>query len=453
MDENRDVQSESRARRNRIFKPGSFKEFQRVEQLLRKETIGGMILVIVAAIGIFLANSSWSESYFLVRDMQIGPESLHLNLSVGTWAADGLLAIFFFLVGLELKHEFVAGDLRDIRQAIVPIVAAFGGVAIPALIYVGFNIADPEATRGWAIPSATDIAFAVAVLGIIGSNLPPSLRIFLLTLAVMDDLIAIAIIALFYSTNVQLLQLGFALIPIAVYGILANRFQDFFIKSNLASWLILLPLGIIAWYFMHASGIHATIAGVALGLVVPAQLGQNSPHEESLSVVMEHRYRLLSTLLAVPVFAFFSAGVNVGGVSGLLAILSSTAALGVLFGLVLGKPIGIMGAVYLLTKFTKARLDDTIKWIDLLGVSALAGIGFTVAMLVAELSFPGNIELMEACKAAIMIASVTAAVVGALILAPRNKRYKQIAAVQMADDDCDGVPNMYDAAPKDPTRS
>lgn len=204
---------------------------------------------------------------------------------------------------------------------------------------------------------------------------------------------------------------------------------------------------------MHASGIHATIAGVALGLVVPAQLGQNSPHEESLSVVMEHRYRLLSTLLAVPVFAFFSAGVNVGGVSGLLAILSSTAALGVLFGLVLGKPIGIMGAVYLLTKFTKARLDDTIKWIDLLGVSALAGIGFTVAMLVAELSFPGNIELMEACKAAIMIASVTAAVVGALILAPRNKRYKQIAAVQMADDDCDGVPNMYDAAPKDPTRS
>ena len=213
----------STPRRSTILSRGSYAEALRIGEVLRKETVGGTLLVIAAIIALIWANSPASDSYFALRDFKIGYEPWHLDLSLGAWAADGLLAIFFFLVGLELKREFVAGDLRQINKSIVPVAAAAGGVFVPAVIYAVVNLTSPETLRGWAIPTATDIAFAVAVLAIIGSHLPSALRIFLLTLAVVDDLIAISIIAFFYSTDIQVTPLLLALIPLALYTFLAQK--------------------------------------------------------------------------------------------------------------------------------------------------------------------------------------------------------------------------------------
>ena len=288
------------------------------------------------------------------------------------WAADGLLAIFFFLVGLELKREFVAGDLRQFSKSIVPVAAAAGGVAIPAVIYVLVNIASPETLRGWAIPTATDIAFAVAVLAIIGSHLPSALRIFLLTLAVVDDLIAISIIAIFYTSDLQALPLLFALAPLALYTFLAQKYKRFFGTKPASAWLILLPLGVMTWALVHASGIHATVAGVLLGFAIPVIRSKSSGGPEAgpgLSEIFEHRFRPISAGIAVPIFAFFSAGVAVGGWDGLGSALTDPVALGIILALVLGKPIGILGTTWVLTKATKASLDKSFKWVDVFGVS------------------------------------------------------------------------------------
>ncbi len=299
---------------------GSYAEAQRIAKILRKETVGGALLVAAAVIAIIWANSPASESYFAFRDLKIGYEPWHLELSLGAWAADGLLAIFFFLVGLELKREFVAGDLRQLNKSIVPITAAVGGVVIPALIYAAINLTSPDTLRGWAIPTATDIAFAVAVLAIIGSHLPSALRIFLLTLAVVDDLLAITIIAVFYTSELNPVPLLFALIPLGLYAFLAQKFRRFFGLHAMAAWAILLPLGIITWALVHASGIHATVAGVLLGFAVPVIRSQASGGPEAgpgLAEIFEHRFRPISAGVAVPIFAFFSAGVAVGGWDGL----------------------------------------------------------------------------------------------------------------------------------------
>src|SRR5690349_502359 len=223
-----------------VFSRGSYAEALRIGEILHKETVGGALLVIVAVIALIWANSPASESYFALRDFKVGYAPWHLELSLGAWAADGLLAIFFFLVGLELKREFVAGDLRQISKSIVPVAAAVGGVAVPAVIYFVVNLSSPETLRGWAIPTATDIAFAVAVLAIIGSHLPSALRIFLLTLAVVDDLIAISIIAVFYSSDIQAGPLLLSLIPLALYTFLAQKYRRFFGTRPAAAWLILL---------------------------------------------------------------------------------------------------------------------------------------------------------------------------------------------------------------------
>ena len=224
-----------------VFGRGTYAEALRIGAILRKETVGGALLVAAALIALIWANSPWAESYFALRDFRIGYEPWHLDLSLGAWAADGLLAIFFFLVGLELKREFVAGDLRQISKSIVPIAAAVGGVVVPAAIYALINLTDPETLRGWAIPTATDIVFAVAVLAIIGSHLPSALRIFLLTLAVVDDLIAISFIAIFYTTDIQPTPLLLALIPLSLYTFLAQKYRRFFGTRLAAAWIILLP--------------------------------------------------------------------------------------------------------------------------------------------------------------------------------------------------------------------
>ncbi|MFH5822891.1 Na+/H+ antiporter NhaA [Georgenia sp. AZ-5] len=426
---------------------GSYREALRIGEILRRETVGGIILVLAAAIAIVWANSPAADSYFTLRDVRVGYEPWHLDLTLGAWAADGLLGIFFFLVGLELKRELVAGDLRDPRRAVVPIAAAVGGVVVPALIYAGVNASSPQNLNGWAIPTATDIAFAVAVLAIVGSHLPSSLRIFLLTLAVVDDLIAITLIAVFYTDDLHLAPLLWALVPLAAYTFLAQKYRRFFGLKPAAAWFILLPIGFVAWALVHASGIHATIAGVLLGFAVPVIRSQASGGPTAgpgLSEVFEHRFRPLSTGFAVPVFAFFSAGVAVGGAQGLASAIGDPLTIGIVLGLVLGKPIGIVGTTWLLTKLTPVELDRSLRWIDLVGVALLAGIGFTVSLLIADLSFTVGEPSNDHAKVGILAASVIAALLAAVVLAARNRRYKAIEAEESVDSDADGIPDVYE---------
>jgi NhaA family Na+:H+ antiporter len=420
----------------------------RIGEILRKETVGGALLVAGAIIALIWANSPASESYFSLRDYRIGYEPWHLELSLGAWAADGLLAVFFFLVGLELKREFVAGDLRRFSTSIVPIAAAAGGVAIPAVIYAAVNAASPETLRGWAIPTATDIAFAVAVLAIIGSHLPSALRIFLLTLAVVDDLIAISIIAVFYSSDIQAGPLLFALVPLALYTFLAQKYRRFFGTRAAAAWVILLPLGVATWALVHASGIHATVAGVLLGFAVPVIRSKASGGPAAgpgLSEIFEHRFRPISAGIAVPVFAFFSAGVSVGGWEGLGSALTDPVAVGIILALVLGKPAGILGTTWVLTKATRASLDKSFTWIDIFGVSLLAGIGFTVSLLVAELSFGHGSLYDDHAKVGILTASLLAAALASIVLSTRNRQYRIAEAEEAIDSDHDGIPDVYQA--------
>jgi NhaA family Na+:H+ antiporter len=427
---------------------GAYGERLRIGEILRRETVGGFLLVFAAAVALIWANSPAADSYFALRDFRIGYAPWHLELSLGAWAADGLLAVFFFLVGLELKKEFVAGDLRSPARAIVPVAAAVGGVAVPALLYAAVNAVSPETLRGWAIPTATDIAFAVAVLAIVGSHLPSALRIFLLTLAVVDDLLAISIIAIFYSDDVNATPLLLALIPLALYTFLAQKYRRFFSEKHWAAWLILLPLGFVVWALVHAGGIHATVAGVLLGFAIPV-IHRSTRHNESgvdkqgLSEEFEHRFRPLSAGIAVPVFAFFSAGVTVGGWDGLVGALTDPLALGIITGLVLGKPLGIVGTTWLLTKLTPVRLDPTLRWIDLTGVAVLAGIGFTVSLLIADLSFAADGAANDHAKVGILVASLTAALLASIILRIRNTQYQRISAAEAVDSDADGVPDVY----------
>ncbi|BCW55809.1 Na(+)/H(+) antiporter NhaA [Arthrobacter sp. StoSoilB19] len=429
-----------------VFARGSYAEALRIGEILRKETVGGALLVLAAVIALIWANSPASDSYFALRDLRVGYGPWLLDLSLGAWAADGLLAIFFFLVGLELKREFVAGDLRQVSKSVVPVAAAVGGVAVPAVIYAVVNLASPETLRGWAIPTATDIAFAVAVLAIIGSHLPSALRIFLLTLAVVDDLIAITIIAFFYSSDIQAAPLLLALIPLAVYTFLAQKYRRFFGRHAVAAWLILLPLGAATWALVHASGIHATVAGVLLGFAIPVIRSRASGGPEAgpgLAEIFEHRFRPISAGVAVPIFAFFSAGVAVGGWEGLGSALTDPVALGIILGLVLGKPVGIMGTTWILTKATRASLDSSFKWIDVFGVALLAGIGFTVSLLVAELSFGHGSLHDDHAKVGILAASLIAALLATAVLRTRNRQYRVAEELERVDSDHDGVPDVY----------
>ncbi len=440
--------TDSTPRDERMFPSyGTFTEARRIGELLRKETVGGVLLVICAGIAIVWANTPAADSYFAFRDFEFGYEPWHLKLSLGAWAADGLLAIFFFLVGLELKREFVAGDLRKFGTAVVPIAAAAGGVVVPALIYAFVVRGEEGLAQGWAIPTATDIAFAVAVLAIIGSHLPSALRIFLLTLAVVDDLIAISIIAIFYTDHIELVPLVVALAVIVVYGFVAQRYRVFFGLRPLAAWAILLPIGVVAWAFMHASGIHATIAGVLLGFTIPVlhRRGASDAVKErnGLAEEFERRFRPLSAGFAVPVFAFFAAGVSVGGWDGVQTAMANPVTLAIIAALVLGKPLGITLTTWLLVKIVRVRLDPALRWVDIIGVGLLAGIGFTVSLLVAELSFAAGSAEHDYAKVAILAASFLAASLAAVLLGIRNHQYGRIRVRDRVDADADGIPDVY----------
>src|SRR4051812_34587040 len=282
----------------RLFARGSYRETTRIAEVLRKETVGGALLLVGTVLALAWANSPWSDSYVALRDTTVGPASLHLDLTLGAWAADGLLAIFFFVAGLELKREFVAGDLRDARKAALPVAAAVGGMALPALLYLVVNVGGSGDPGGWAIPSATDIAFALAVLAVISTHLPSALRTFLLTLAVVDDLLAILVIALFYTASLSVVPLLLAFLPLALFGFLVHK--------RVRRWWLLLPLALLTWTLIHASGIHATVAGVLLAFTVPVVRSQAAGGPDAgpgMAEHFEHRFRPLSTGIAVPVFA------------------------------------------------------------------------------------------------------------------------------------------------------
>lgn len=419
-----------------LLSRGSWAEARRIGAILREETVGGALLLVGAAAALIFANV-WGEAYETLRDVRFGPQALHLKLSLATWAADGLLAIFFFVAGLELKREFVAGDLRDVRRAAVPIAAALGGVIVPALLYLLITHDVAGAARGWAIPTATDIAFALAVLAVIGRFLPTALRTFLLTLAVVDDLVAVVIIALFYTENLSPVPLLAALAPLAAFTVLVQR--------GVRSWWLLLPLAAATWALVHASGVHATVAGVLLGFAVPVLQSKKAVGSEAgpcLAEHFEHRFRPISAGVAVPVFAFMAAGVPLGGLDGLGNAFRDPVVLGIAVGLVLGKPIGIMTTTWLMARFTRAGLDEGLAWVDVLGLSILAGMGFTVSLLIGELAFgAGN---GEPAKAAVLTGSLIAALLATVILRLRNRVYRRIHESETTGLGQDGVPRVYE---------
>ena len=403
----------------RLLSRGSWPETARLADVLRKETVGGALLLAAALSALVWANSPWSAGYFSLREIQVGPQVLHLQLTLAAWAADGLLAIFFFVAGLELKREFVAGDLRDPARAAVPVAAAVGGVLVPALLYTALNIGGSGDVAGWAIPTATDIAFALAVLAIIGSHLPTALRTFLLTLAVVDDLIAITIIATFFTRDLQIGPLLLAFVPLALFTVAVQR--------RIRSWWFLLPLAATTWALVHASGVHATVAGILLGFAVPV-VRRASGSGPGLAEHFEHRWRPLSASVAVPVFAFFAAGVAVGGASGLSEALRDPVAVGILVGLVVGKPVGILGATWLVARFTRAELDADLSWWDVLGLAMLAGVGFTVSLLIGELAFGVSGDRDAHVKIAVLAGSISSAMLAAVLLRVRNKGYERLGS-------------------------
>jgi Na+:H+ antiporter, NhaA family len=430
-----------------------------IERILQRETVGGLIIVGAAVIAVILANSPLGDSYFGLRDtyLSLGAGDFVWKISVGHLTADGLLAVFFFLVGLELKREFVSGELRDPRKAVVPVVAAIGGVIVPASLYLFItqSLGVPEAARGWAIPIATDIAFALAVLALVGTWLPIALRTFLLTLAVVDDLIGITVIAVFYTEEVVVSNLILSLVFIGIYGFFAQRYRDFFHVREGAAWVILFPIGVVAWVFMYSSGVHATIAGVLLGLTVPVLRSRrerlanpNSP-DPGLAEVFEHRFRPISAGVAVPLFAFFAAGVSFGsGLGEFVMLLGSPVSLGIIASLVVGKSVGVFITTFLVTRIPGVSLPKGMAWIDLFAVALLAGIGFTVSLLIGELSFGLGTLLGDEAKIGILVGSVLAALFAAMILVGRNRYYQEIRQRETEDLDGDGIPDIYQDKPE-----
>ncbi|WP_415948306.1 Na+/H+ antiporter NhaA [Streptomyces sp. KLOTTS4A1] len=404
-----------------------------VANALRTETVGGVLLLIAAVTALVWANTPLSETYDSVRDFHIGPSALGLDLSIQHWAADGLLAIFFFVAGIELKRELVAGDLRDPKAAALPVVAALSGMVAPALVYVLTNVTGDGSLKGWAVPTATDIAFALAVLAVIGTSLPSALRAFLLTLAVVDDLFAILIIAVFFTDKLNFAALGGAVAGLVVFWLL--------LRKGVRGWYIYIPLALVIWGLMYNSGVHATIAGVAIGLML--RCSRKDGEEVSPGEHIEHTVRPLSAGLAVPLFALFSAGVSVSG-GALGDVFTRPETLGVVLGLVLGKAFGIFGGTWLTVRFTKAELSEDLSWPDVFAVSALAGIGFTVSLLIGELAFKGDTLMTDEIKAAVLTGSLIAALLATVLLKIRNAKYRRMCEEEDRDEDSDGIPDIYE---------
>jgi NhaA family Na+:H+ antiporter len=403
-----------------------------VAEALRAETVGGVLLLVAAIAALIWANTLGSN-YESVRGFHLGIGALGLDLSIQHWAADGLLAIFFFVAGIELKRELVAGELRDPKAAALPVIAAVCGMAVPALVYALVNMSGNGSLDGWAVPTATDIAFALAVLAVIGTSLPSALRAFLLTLAVVDDLFAILIIAVFFTNSINFAALGGAVVGLAIFWLL--------LRKGVRGWYVYVPLALVIWGLMYNSGVHATIAGVAMGLMLRCHRTEGEEHSPGEHI--EHLMRPVSAGLAVPLFALFSAGVGISG--GTLAdVFTRPETLGVVLGLVVGKAVGIFGGTWLAARFTKAELNDDLAWADVFAVASLAGIGFTVSLLIGELAFADQVQLTDEVKAAVLVGSLIAAVLASVLLKMRVRKYKALVEDEERDDDQDGIPDMYE---------
>lgn len=408
-------------------------ERQAIARALRTETVGGMILLAAAIVALVWANSPWSDVYEAIRDFNFGIPALGLDLSVGHWTADGLLAVFFLVAGIELKRELVVGELRTPATAALPVIAAVCGMAVPAALYAATAAAGGGSPAGWAVPMATDIAFALAVLAVLSPHLPAALRAFLLTLAVVDDLGAILIIAVFFTSDLNLWALAAAFAGLVVFYLLQ--------RMRVAGWWWYLPLGIAIWALMYSGGVHATVAGVAMGLML--RTTRDEGEKLSPAARVSQLVHPFSAGVAVPLFALFTAGVSISGPA-LAAVFTTPEPLGVVIGLVAGKTLGIFAGTYLAARFTRAQLNPDLAWADVLGLSVLAGIGFTVALLIGELAFPGT-ETGERVKAAVLIASVAAALLAAVLLRRRNKIYRRLSEAENLDADADGIPDIYQA--------
>jgi NhaA family Na+:H+ antiporter len=418
----------------KVFGRLSLPERTFVADALRTETVGGVLLLLAAVTALIWANvPALHDSYESVSHFHFGIGALGLDLSVAHWAADGLLAVFFFVAGIELKRELVAGDLKDPKAAALPVVAALCGMAVPALVYTVTNVTGGGSLAGWAVPTATDIAFALAVLAVIGTSLPSALRAFLLTLAVVDDLFAILIIAVFFTDDLNLPALGGAVAGLAVFWLL--------LRKGVSGWYVYVPLGLVVWGLMYNSGIHATIAGVAMGLMLRCHRHEGEEHSPGERI--EHLVRPLSAGLAVPLFALFSAGVTVSG-GALAEVFTQPETLGVVLGLVVGKTLGIFGGTWLTARFTRASLSDDLAWADVFAVATLAGIGFTVSLLIGELAFEGDASMTDSVKAAVLTGSLIATALAAVLLKIRNAKYRDLTEAEERDEDHSGVPDIYE---------
>ena len=375
------------------------------------EAASGLVLLFSAVLALILSNSVYSDYYFstLEKYLFIGFNNFGLKLSVLHWINDALMAIFFFFVTLEIKREFLQGELSNIKQALLPIIAAVGGMVVPALVYVYINLGDPETLNGWAIPSATDIAFSLGVLSLLGKRVPLSLKVFLTALAIIDDLGAILIIAIFYSGDLSIKYLSLMLV--AFVGLLLIN------KFNIKKFLPYLILGIFLWDFTHNSGIHATIAGVLLAMTIPHRKKEK---DFSLLIKVEH---LISPYVAfgiMPLFAFANAGVSLEGLS--FSSLLDKVPLGIVLGLFVGKQLGVFVFSYLSIKLKIAQMPSNSNWYNFYGVGVLTGIGFTMSLFVGNLAFVDNMQYMDGVKIGVLTGSLLSTLFGYfLILLTPNK--------------------------------
>lgn len=382
-----------------------------IARFLESESSSGALIVIAALIGFASANSPLSTLYESLRTMRIGVEPLHLDLTIAEWAADALLALFFFVVGIELKHELQHGSLARPSRAIVPIAAALGGMVLPALIFALVNTLVPEGSpRGWGIPMATDIAFALALLAVFGRRLPLSLRAFLLTLAIVDDLGAIVVITLFYATTFEPLALLAALGAIALFALLQ--------RARVEGAPLYAALAVGAWIALHASGVHATVAGVALGFAM-----RSTKHSGEVRTPAERAERAVhpwSAGVATPIFAFTAAGVSLGTID-VVAQIGSPVFLGVAIGLLVGKPIGIYSAARIAARLARSGPPEGATWSDVGRIGVVAGVGFTVSLLIAELAYSTSAAELSAAKLGTISASLVAAALSALLFVRRSR--------------------------------
>ncbi len=375
------------------------------------EAASGLVLLFAAVVALIISNSELSELYFstLNKYLFVGINNFGLKLSVIHWINDALMAIFFFFVTLEIKREFLQGELSNIKQALLPIIAAVGGMLVPALFYVYINLGDSETLNGWAIPSATDIAFSLGVLSLLGKRVPLSLKVFLTALAIIDDLGAIVIIALFYSGDLSIKYLSLMLLAfIALFVI--NKF-------NVKKFLPYLVIGLFLWDFTHNSGIHATIAGVLLAMTIPHRKKEK---DFSLLIKIEHAISPYVAFGIMPLFAFANAGVSLDGLS--LNSLLDKVPLGILLGLFVGKQLGVFIFSYISIKFKIAQMPNNSNWFNFYGVGVLTGIGFTMSLFVGNLAFAENIQYMDGVKIGVLTGSLLSTLFGYfLILFTPNK--------------------------------